>query len=109
MLRRGLWMVLVIAGLLAVAGYFAWTAGHDAGSAHGHLVSGGFHLGAGFVFMAVLLLFLSMFISKIFFWRRGFGAHGGRWSSRLEEWHDRYHRERDEKGEPGASPESPTA
>ena len=38
MLRRGLGMVPVISGLLAVAGYFAWTAGHDAGSAHGHLV-----------------------------------------------------------------------
>ena len=109
MLRRGFWMVLVIAGLLAVGGYFAWTAGHHTGLAHGHVVGGGLHLGVGFAFMAVLLLFLSMFISKIFFWRRGHGAHAGRWSARLEEWHEQYHREHDERGERGGSPETPTA
>ena len=109
MLRRGFLMVPVIAGLLAVGGYFAWTAGHDAGSAHGHLVSGGFHLGAGFVFMAMFLLFLSLFISKIFFWRRGPGAYAGHWSTRWEEWHERAHREHDERGERGGSPEPPAA
>ncbi len=109
MLRRGIWTPLVVAGLLAVGGYFAWIAGHDAGSAHGHVVSSGFHLGVGFVFMAALLLFLSMFISKIFFWRRGPGAFAGHWSSQWEEWHEQYHREHDETRERGGSPEPPTA
>ncbi len=109
MLRRGFLTVLVIAGL-AAAGYFAWAVGSDAGSTGAHLHHGhSFFWGVGFVFNALLLLFVFLFISKIFFWRRGFGAHGGRWSSRLEEWHERYHRERDEKGEPGASPAPPTA
>ena len=109
MVRRGVMGVLVIAGV-AAAGYFAWVAGYDAGSAGEQVHRGhSFFRGVGFVFNALLLLFLFMFISKIFFWRRGFGAHGGRWSSGFEEWHERYHRERDEKGEQGASPESPTA
>lgn len=109
MVRRGVLTVLVLAGL-AAAGYFAWAAGYDAGSAGEQVRRGhSFFWGVGSVFNVLLLLFLVTFISKIFFWRRGFGAHGGRWSRRWEEWHERYHREREEKGAPGASPESPTA
>ena len=66
MLRRGPWIVLVMAGSLAVAGSIGWTAGHQAGSAHGGAVGGVLHLGVGFAFMAMLLLFLSVFISKLF-------------------------------------------
>ena len=112
MLRRGSWIVLVVmmAGLLAVASYIGWTAGHQAGSPHGHAVGGVLHLGMGFMFMAMVLLFLSVFISKLFFWRRGPGhAYAGRWFTRWEEWHENYHREHDEKGERGGSPEPPNA
>ena len=108
MLRRGLWMVLVIAGV-AAAGYFAWVAGYDAGSAGEQVHRGhSFFWGVGFVFNALLLLFLFLFISKIFFWRRRFGAHGGRWSTRWEEWHERLHKERDESAEGGGSQQPPT-
>ena len=109
MLRRGILTVLVIGGL-AATGYFAWIAGFDAGSAGEHVHRGhSFFWRAGFVFHGLLLLFLFMLIGKIFFWRRGYGAHAGRWSSRREEWHERLHRERDERDERGGGEEPPIA
>ena len=109
MVRRGVLAVLVIAGV-AAAGYFAWVAGYDAGSAGEQVHRGhSFFWGVGFVFNALLLLFLFLFISKIFFWRRRPGAYAGHWSTRWEEWHERAHREHDERGERGGSPEPPAA
>ena len=94
MVRRLVFLGLLVAGMLGIGGYVGWTQGYDAGlGAEGGVVG---HAPYAFGFFKVLLLlFVLLIISKLLFfgaWRHR-GGHGGRWGRNWGEWHERYHEE----------------